>query len=154
MKTKKIKSKRKYDKRAKKWVKRVGGEAIDKGVMKLMNDISKDEQTKFYILWCPTSRKPPTVQMWTLEQAQTSAVRMCRRTGHAFFVMEAQMLVKAGEPRQLNTILTAPPGQRYFINDPGTVRDYPRRMPDELTLEEGLNLTDDDDERVGADEDL
>lgn len=52
---------------------------------------------KFYILWMPSSHKPPRVKFGTLEKVQEVADIMVRKYHHPIYVMESVELHKFGK---------------------------------------------------------
>lgn len=103
--------------------------------------------TKFFILWCPTSMRPPRVQMFTRAEARKAARNMVMRTGHTFFMMESVAVFEPGEPVEKYTGTAAPASQRSITNNPHLMR--PGLKPMDVA---DIDLEDEDDDCPDCDE--
>lgn len=55
---------------------------------------------KFWILWCPTSYKPPTVKFSSEKQAEEAAQSMVSKYHAEFIVMESRAGYSDGKPKR------------------------------------------------------
>lgn len=56
--------------------------------------VGREVTSKFWIIWSPTGRTPPSVQHPTIKEANTEAQRLARlNPGSKFYVLTAETLV-------------------------------------------------------------